>query len=68
LLLGIQDNGLRTVAVNVGSVRLFEELVRRYNSSAIAQNSATVPEGLVEELEKLGIKANLPEWKAGKKK
>jgi len=26
---GIQDNGLRTVAVNVGSVRLFEELVRR---------------------------------------
>jgi len=27
-----------------------------------------VPEGLVEELEKLGIKANLPQWKAGKKK
>jgi hypothetical protein len=65
---GIQDNGLKTVAVNVGSVRLFEELVRRYNSSAIAQNSATVPEGLVEELEKLGIKSNLPQWKVGKKK
>ena len=64
---GMSDTGLRAVAVNVGSVREFEELVRRHNSSVIAANSAAVPEELIGELENLGIKADLPQWKKGEK-
>jgi hypothetical protein len=62
----MSDTGLRAVAVNVGSVREFEELVRRHNSSVLAANSAAVPEELIGELENLGIKADLPQWKEGK--
>lgn len=61
-----RDTGLRVAAVNVGSVREFEEFVRHHNSSVMAANSVT--EELVGEFEKLGIKEDLPEWKTGEKK
>lgn len=63
----IGDTGLGTVAMNVDSVPVFEELMRRPGASVIATNSAAVPEELVGEFEKLGIMADFPQWKKGKK-
>ena len=64
---GIDDTGLKAVSVNVGNVREFAEAVRHHNSSVIATSGAAIPEELVGEFEKLGIKADFPQWKAGKK-
>lgn len=63
-----RDTGLRVAAVNVGSVRDFEEFVRHQNPSTMVANTAEVPEELVEEFGKLGIKADFPKWKPGEKK
>jgi len=59
--------GLKTLTVNVGNDSEFAEAVRRHNSSVIAANGAAIPEELVGEFEKLGIQADFPQWKKGKK-
>lgn len=64
---GINDPGLQAVAANVANVREFAGAVRRHNSSVIAAHGAAIPEELVGEFEKLGIQADFPQWKKGKK-
>ena len=64
----IIDNAISAATAEVGSVEKFRELVGRYFNDIPVENSAALPEELVEVLEKLGIKSNTPEWKTGKKK
>lgn len=59
--------GLKALTVNVGNNSEFAEAVRRHNSNVIAANGAAIPEELVGEFEKLGIQADFPQWKKGKK-